>query len=297
MGIIGVTASVGTTSDFTLTRDQLIRMAHENVGVLEEGQVLSAHQLNKGIERLGLIVREIDASGKWQWTIEAATHLPLASGVTLYDVNNGLPSNVAELISVTHRDSSGQDSPPLTILSAEGYEALVNKLEIGSPTAVHLSNATALGSRRLYIYPTPQTVVAQSVVLGTDGDTYRCIYPHTSSTVSKPTTGANWRMVWELGGLSPATWAASTAYVAGDHLRLTYRRPIYDFDAADSTPDFPMSWPRLLVLRLEQELRKLYGLPMVEREAGQAEIRGAYQDIFASTKPKTNNLHNKVEYF
>jgi hypothetical protein len=297
MGVIGVSSHVGKTSDFTLTRDELIRMAHENIGALEEGAILSAHQLRLGIERLSVIVREIDASGKWQWTIAGAVHLPLASGVTLYDAQNGLPVNVAELVTVVHRDSTGVDSAPLTLLSAEGYETIADKLATGSPCAVHLTNDILLRDRKLYLSPTPATVVTQSVVLSTDGQAYRCIYPHKAAAVTRPTTGANWRMAWELGGLSPLPWVTGSAYVAGDHVRITYRRPIYDFDEASDIPDFPIQWPRLLVLRLQQELGKVYGIPLAEREENRAEIRGSYQDIFASNRPKTNNIHNKTEYF
>lgn len=297
MSIIGISAAVGTTSDFTLTRDQLIKIAHQNIGVLEEGAVLSANQLALGIERIGLIVREIDESGKWQWTIEAAMHLPLASGVSVYDVNNGLPTNIAELMSVSHRTASGVDSGPLTTLSAYSYEQVEDKLEQGDPSAVYLTNDRLLINRKLYVWPTIETVVAQSVITGTDGNAYRCIYPHTGAAVSRPITGANWRMVWELGGLSPATWVSGTSYTMGDHLRISYRRPIYDFDAAGDTPDFPMQWPRLLVLRLQHDLQDVYGIPLAERELTQQKISGAYQDIFASTKKRTNNIHNKARYF
>lgn len=297
MSIIGLSSAVGTTSDFTLTRDQLIKLAHQNIGVLEEGAVLSANQLAVGIDRLGLIVREVDESGKWQWTIGEARHIPLVAGVSVYDVQNGLPLNVAELINVTYRNSSGDEETPLKIYSAEGYEQVTNKLEAGEPSGVYLTQDRSLTARRLYVHPTLTTVVSQSAIVGSDGNVYRCIYPHTAATVTKPITGANWRMVWELGGTSVTAWAASTAYVAGDHLRIAYRRPIYDFDAADDTPDFPTQWPRLLVLRLQHDLQDVYGIPLEERQLTQLKIAGAYQDIFASTKKKTNNLHHKARYF
>lgn len=297
MSIIGISAAVGTTADFTLTRDQLIKIAHQNIGALEEGQILSANQLALGKERLGLIVREIDAAGNWQWTIDEAAHLPLVSAVSVYDVNSGLPVNIAELISVTHRRSNGLESDPLKTYSAEGYERLPNKLQSGDPYGVYLTQDKTLNARRLFIHPTPTTVTAQSVITGTDGNTYRCIYPHTSSASTRPISGANWRMVWTLGGLAPSAWASGRAYVSGDHLRIVYRRPIYDFDAADDTPDFPLQWPRLLVLRLQQDLQEVYGIPLAERESTQAKIRGAYQDIASSLRPKTNNIHNKAKYF
>lgn len=297
MGIVGISSTIGTTSDFTVTRDQLIRIAHETIGAMEEGSVLSPIQLRTGIERLGLIVREVDEAGKWIWTREDAFHIPLVAQVSLYDANNGLKQNIAELISVVYRDASGYDSDPLNILGRESYEALTDKLAPGEPCSVMLTNDIDLSLRRLYIHPTPQTITAQSVVLGDDGETYRCTYPHTSASVTRPVSGANWRMVWELGGISPAAWVSGSAYTSGEHLRGVYRRPIYDFDAADSTPDFPMQWPRLIMLRLASDLADTYGIPQNDKETLQAKIKGAYTDIFSSTRQKTNHIHNKTQYF
>ena len=54
----------------TITRDKLIEMAYKAIGVLEPGQVLDGEQLNDGVSVLTMIVREVDASQKWRWTID-----------------------------------------------------------------------------------------------------------------------------------------------------------------------------------------------------------------------------------
>lgn len=294
---VGLIASVSTTADFTLTRDQLITAAFQTARILAEGQALSAEQLAIGITRLNMIVREVDQSGNWVWTVQDAAHLSLAAGVGIYEASNGLPINISELVSVSYRDASGSDSPPLKILKAEDYEEIPNKLETGSPCAVYLTNDTELSRRRLFVWPYLATVTTQSKVTGSDNNTYKCIYPHTSTTTSKPITGANWKMLWERSSGASTTWATSTAYTSGESLRLVVKRPLYDFDTATNTPDFPIQFPRLLMLRLAHDVGMVYGTPQETLQTLSGLIRGSFTDIFPSTKPKTNNIHNKAVYF
>lgn len=294
---VGLAASLGTTADFTLTRDQLILAAFQTARVIAEGQPLSSEQLAIGISRLGMIVREVDQSGNWVWTVQDASHLTLAAGVGIYEASNGLPTNISELVSVSYRNSHGHDSSPLKILKADGYEEIPDKLETGAPVAVYLTNDTELSRRRLFVWPFLSSVTTQSKVLGTDNNIYKCIYPHAGSATSRPITGANWKMAWQLSSGASSTWAANTAYTAGESLRLVIKRPLYDFDSADNTPDFPIQFPRLLMLRLAHDVGMVYGTPQETLQSLSGQIRGSFTDIFPSTKPKTNNIHNKAVYF
>lgn len=294
---VGQLSTVGSTSDFTLTRDQLIRAAFEEARIVAEGESLSPEKLNIGIVRLGLIVREVDAAGNWVWTTQEAVHLPLQANIGVYDATTGLPQNISELVSVVYRTTNGCDSAPLDILKPEVYEMIPDKMATGEPCAVYLTNDIQLARRRLYVTPFPSTVTAQSKVLGTDGTIYKCIYPHTSTAETKPTTGGNWRMVWEVGSGAASAWALGTGYAMAESLRIVLKRPIYDFDRASHTPDFPMSFPRLLMLRLASDLADVYGVPQADRDTLAGKIRGSFSDIFPSTRPKTNRIHNKTEYF
>jgi hypothetical protein len=294
---VGQLSSLASTFDSTLTRDQLIQAAYETAKQVEEGQTISAEQLNVGITRLNMIVREVDQSGNWVWTVQEAKHLSLQANVGVYDSNSGLPTNISELVSVVYRDATGSDSEPLRILKAEQYEEIRDKMDTGVPEAVYLTNDIQLANRRLYVWPHLTSVATQSKVVGSDNLIYKCIYPHTSTTTNKPITGANWRMVWELSSASVTAWATSTAYTMSESLRLVIRRPIYDFDAASNTPDFPIQWPRLLMLRLAIDVGTVYGTPQPHLEMLQSMVRGSFTDIFPSTKPKSNDLHNKAKYF
>lgn len=294
---VGQLATLASTADFTVTRDQLIQYAYETAGLAPEGEGISPEYLQVGISRLNMLVREVDQSGHWVWTIQEASHLSLAAGVGVYDVNNGLPSNVSELMSVVYRSANGYDSPPLTILRSQGYEEIPNKLQQGEPCAVHLTSQIQLNQRKLYVWPFLSTVTAQSKVVGTDTAIYKCVYPHTSSSTTHPTTGANWRMVWELSSGASSAWATGAKYTTAESLRITYKRPIYDFDSASNTADFPTQFPRLLMLRLALDVGTVYRIPQADRDTLAGMIRGAFTDIFPSTRPTTNDIHHKALYF
>ena len=289
--------STGTTADYTCTRDKLIEMALKVIGILEPGQSISGEDLQDGNELLSMLIRETDESGRWRWTIGAASHLTLAANTCVYDSSNGLPTNIAELLTVAYRDSAGRDSPPLRILKAETYETITDKVRTGSPTAVYLTEDITLASRRLYIWPMLSAIATGSVVTGTDAAAYKCIIPHTGATVNRPTTGANWRMYWEAGGSGAVAWAADTVYTNTEQLRLTFRRPIYDFDSASDTPDFPLQWPRLLMYKLAFDLGDLYGIPESERDRMIKKAKGSFDDIFQSVKARSNTRHNKVTFY
>lgn len=288
--------STGTTANFTVSRNKLIEMAHRVIGVLEPGQVLDAEMLRDGIDLLGVIVRETDAAGKWLWTMEAAAHLPLQAGVCRYTTAQGLPANIAELYAVQYRDASGADAP-VKILRSEQYEAIHDKLQVGAPLAIFLTESAALANRVLYVWPMLSAVTAESVVTGTDSQAYRCIVPHTASSANQPVTGANWPMVWAQGGSGAVAWQSGAAYVCGQQLRLSYRRPIYDFDAADHEPDFPLEWPRTLLYKLAFDLGDIWGIPLEERRMMLDKARGGFDDIFPNQRAKGRAIHHKVDYF
>lgn len=276
----------------TITRDKLIEMAYKAIGVLEPGQVLDGEQLNDGVSVLTMIVREVDASQKWRWTIDEAVHVPLVSGVFLYTIDNGLPSNITELMSATYRDGQGNDTP-LATLKAERWEEIPEKTQYGTPKAVYLTDHLDLSRRELYVWPTLETVVAQSQI---DGP-YRCIRTHTSKLNNEPMSGANAKVYWEPGGEGGDPWQSGIEYTAPPQIRLLHKRPLIDFLTSGDNPDFPLPWPRLLLYRLAFDLGDFYSIPLEERKLMIDKAKGAFDDIHPSVKVKTNQIHNKTLFY
>jgi hypothetical protein len=288
------TPVIGSTFDANLTRDDLINMAYKDIGILADGEVLSSSLQADGIRKLNSLIREIDAVGKWLWCEQQVT-IPLVANQFVYTVSDGFPSDMREPDRLIYRDSLAQDWP-VELLSAESYAAINNKTQQGDPSKARITVSRAIGSQVLYLWPALATVNTQSVVTGSDAVTYRCIRSHTADSTNKPITGANYRLYWEAGGSSPATWATNTSYTAPQLLVLYYRRPLYDFDAATDNPDMPSQWTRLLEYRLASDLSDMHGVALEERAILNAKAKGSYDDIFKSLRPQTSDYHNKASY-
>lgn len=92
-------------------------------------------------------------------------------------------------------------------------------------------------------------------------------------------------------------WASGANYAAPQQIRLLYRRPIFDFDTASDTPDFPIQCPRMLLYKLAFDLGDIYGIPIEERNLMIGKSKGAYDDIFPSFKAKSTDIHHKTKYY
>ena len=101
--------SYGTTFMANLTRDQLITLAYKDIGALADGEVLSASLLADGILKLNLIMREIDATGKWLWT-EKSTSITLIANQWVYTTSGGFPSDLRQPDRITYRDDQADDA-------------------------------------------------------------------------------------------------------------------------------------------------------------------------------------------
>ena len=64
------------------------------------------------------------------------------------------------------------------------------------------------------------TLSAPSEVVGTDGNNYYCIKGHTSSSATKPVTGAEYTTYWKKGKSSGGVWADATAYTSTNEVTL-----------------------------------------------------------------------------
>ena len=285
------------TNNFNLTRNELIDMAYEDIKVKAEGESISADLLNTGIKKLNLIIREHDLSGKHLWAIAATpTTITLVANTFVYTSSNGLPTTILDLVDASYRDAAGLDTP-LQILTNEQYEGQRNKTETGDPTWVYLTENSTVASKTLYIGPTLSTVNTQSVVTGTDTNPYKCIRSHTADSTNRPITGANYLLYWESGGSGPSAWATDTSYLAPQLLRLWFKRPLYDFDAAADNPDMPQGWANYLMQELAIRLAPGHNVPMDKLQMMRSLRNESYEKIFRSTQPNTTEIHNKVVYF
>lgn len=285
------------TADSNLTRNELITMAYEDIKVLAAGESLSSDLLSIGIKKLNLIIREHDLAGKHLWAIAAApSTVTLVANTFVYTSSNGLPTTMLDLVDATYRDAAGTDQP-LKILTNEQYEGMPNKTETGPPEWVYLTENTTLASKTLYVGPTLSSVNTQSVITGSDAAAWKCIRSHTAASTNYPITGANYLLYWESGGSGPSVWASGTSYTAPQLLRLWFKRPLYDFDAASDNPDLPQGWVRFLLRELCIELSPGHNRTIDEVNLMRSLRNESAEKVFRKVQPNTTEIHNKTVYF
>jgi len=284
------------TNNFNVTRDELITLAYQDIKVLAEGETLSSDLLITGIKKLNLIIREHDLAGKHLWAIAATpTTIPVVANTFIYTSANGLPTTVLGIVSASYRNSAGTDDP-LEILTTEQYESLRDKTETGVPKYAYLTENKTITSKTLYVTPMLSSISTQSVVTGSDAVVYRCIRAHTADTTNKPITGANYLLYWEAGGSGPSVWATGTQYAAPELVRLWFKRPLYDFDAASDNPDMPQGWSHWLQQELSIRLATGHNVPLEKVQMMRSLRNESYERVFRSVQPQTTKIHNLVEY-
>ena len=290
--------TVGSTANFSPTRNGIIDAAYRKCRVLGLGETLSGAHLSEGITALNFLIRQMDEEGRQVvgWG-SAPTNLALVNNQAYYDSTDGLPTNLVELRAVSFRDANGTDTP-LTLITMEGYEAIADKYTTGDPSKVYLVRNRNPASHALYVWPLPQNVGTQSEVTGSDALNYVCIRTHTSDSTNQPITGANWRLFWEQSGSSGSAWATGTAYTAPKLLRLWYTRPLADFTAANDNPDLPLGQSRILMLRLAADLAVDTGKPVEFEQRLRREYQDSERRVFRrSNKEQTTDTKHFVRYF
>lgn len=80
-------------------------------------------------------------------------------------------------------------------------------------------------------------------------------------------------------------------------IKYNFRRPLYDFSAADENPDFPAMWFLPLTKILAYELSYDFSKPLAERQLLQAESKIAYDEVERFNADKPSYITLKTEYY
>lgn len=146
--------AVGTTSDFDVTRNELIRASLRSLGVTEPSnqEILDAAQV------LNMLVRHLDERGEHLWAISnTMSTFTLVANQQAYVTGvgaNNIRANILELVYCGL--IIGTEHCELDILDKR--TSLRTRLRSDSnaqPIAVHLESGKLFSSNRMLFYPTP----------------------------------------------------------------------------------------------------------------------------------------------
>mgnify|MGYP003331710735 FL=1 len=154
-------ATSGSTN-FSVTRDQLISGALRLCGVIAEGETATTEQINNGAEALNMLVKRLYADGMPLWAMKQYS-VPLTSGTSAYNIGVGLTVDTAKPLRIVqafnHNTSSNLDIP-MRIVTRDEYNRLGDKTTTGTPIQIFYEPLNTYGV--LHLFPTPDSTAQTS---------------------------------------------------------------------------------------------------------------------------------------
>lgn len=158
--------STSGSTDFTVTRDQLIAGALRAAGAISQGETPTATQVTEASEALNMFVKELQADGMPLWaikqysvTLTATSTYTIGAGAT---VNTPKPLKVLQAF--LHNTSTNVDVP-MTILTRDEYNRLGNKTSEGSPIQLFYEPLLTTGVMHLFPVPDSYSIANCTVTL------------------------------------------------------------------------------------------------------------------------------------
>jgi hypothetical protein len=156
--------SSGST-DFSVTRDDIIKRALRLIGVLAQGETPSAAQIADGAFALNSLVKAWQADGMPLWALKSY-NVPLVAGTKDYEIGLGKAVNIPKPLKVqqayNHSNTSNIDIP-MRLLTKQEYNMLGNKTSAGNPIQCYYNPQLDYGI--LSVFPVPATADATNNVV------------------------------------------------------------------------------------------------------------------------------------
>lgn len=177
------------STDFSLTRDDIIKRALRLIGVLAQGENPTTDQVTEAATALNSLVKAWQADGMPLWAIRTY-NVPLTASVASYRIGVGqaIPTPKPLKISQAYNHSNVSNvDVPMRILTREEYNRLGNKTSSGMPIQVYYDPQREYGD--LYVFPVPSATDATNNVITI---TYQRPFEDFDSSVDTPDFPQEW---------------------------------------------------------------------------------------------------------
>lgn len=306
--------------DFTLTRDNIIDLAHQHIGLTAEGVGSSAAQITDGAKLLNMIVKLRAADGMPLWALKRGAILPF-TGASSINTNSHV---VTTYRNTTTSAAAVSGATTIVVTSATGISAS-DQIGVeqsgamqwttvsGAPAGTTVTLATALtaavaSGANVYVYTASTDRVQRPLrvleadILTISGSTsypidivgrqdYFYLGSRTTASIPNqvyydPALGTN------VADPTTATTWYGTLYVyprftdGKKLIEFTYHRPFQDFDATGDDPDFPQEFYLPVMLELAALLGPKAGVPIEERKALFTEAKMYREEALATIYPE-----------
>ena len=214
------------SSNYSITRDQIISLALRKLGVLEIGDTPDANSVANAAMTLNLLIKQFNTDGLKLWKVSELI-LPLTASKTMYTLGGAssdlMYDSLAPTVAITDKplkviqgfyrnlQSTPYIDTPVLLVSKQEYNVLGSKFSTGTANTIFYDARKLNGL--LYVYLTPDTNSQTNL-----------------------------------------------------QMHLVAQMPINDINSATEVPDFPNEWMNCLVWNLADQLAMEYGVPMNARQ-------------------------------
>ena len=214
------------SSNYSITRDQIISLALRKLGVLEIGDTPDANSVANAAMTLNLLIKQFNTDGLKLWKISELI-VPLTASKTMYTLGGAtsdlMYDSLAPTVAITDKplkviqgfyrnlQSTPYIDTPVLLVSKQEYNVLGSKFSTGTANTIFYDPRRLNGL--LYVYLTPDTNSQTNL-----------------------------------------------------QMHLVAQMPINDISSATEVPDFPNEWMNCLVWNLADQLAMEYGVPMNARQ-------------------------------
>ena len=279
--------STSNSSDFNATRDEIIKTALRNLGVIRGTQTPNAQLITDGAFALNAVVKHLQARGLHVWTTSEATLFP-QSGQTKYAISTASGSDhvTSSFIKTEIATAASSGASTITVDSDAGIsdgdyigvvvdDGTVHWTTVnGTPASDVITLTAALDDssavdNEVYAY-TSKIVRPLKIVDARWVDADDLIESPIISMIArldyrrlpnKSQAGSVTQMFYDPQLTTGQAYLWHVPSVFEGYVNFTWHRPIEDFDAAGDNPDMPQEWIRTLTWLLSMEMGPQFDVP------------------------------------
>jgi len=284
--------------DFSVSRNDIIRAAAEEIGEVDEGETMTTARTTAYALRLNSWVKSLMAQGGKLWALKQAT-LFLVKGTASYSLGSTGTNATNTYIQTTLSTDEAINSTSLSLTSTTGMSAS-DKIGIelddgtidwttisgapGAPTTIATGLTSAATSGNVvFTYTTkinrPQRIDTESAYwsssAGNDTPIHIAARSEYAQQTNKTTEGKIVKIFYDPQLVNGALYVWPTPDNATDVLKFWYERILEDFDAAGNTPDFAIEWAEALILGLASIMAPSALINLQERQLLQSRADSA----------------------
>ena len=281
--------TTSNSSDFALTRDQIIQAAALETGDVAEGETLGPTTIDTFGLRLNSWVKSLMANGAKLWAMKQAT-LFLTVDTASYSLGATGTHCTNTYVQTTLSTAEALGSTSLGLTAFAGMSASDNIGIVlddgtthwttisGAPgatttIATGLASAAAAGNV-VFTYTTkinrPQRIDGEAAYwrssAGQDTPVKLISRAEYAQLSNKSSSGKLVQAFYDPQLINGQLYVWPTPDNAGDVLRFWYERILEDFDSGANTPDFAIEWGEALILGLAHRMAPSAGMTLAERQ-------------------------------